>query len=208
MRGYIDLREPPPNRCSFCQGGQEKHLTEGAVMIAFGMYLLEQGALTVELHPDGEHGKRHDLKTTLEANGLKLIQPEGTTPYGGTYQQGNQTVRVTLRPGLGDVVAQLNEKKLIAECKGGIVNTRHAGQLSKLRKGLCEAVGLLMARPANPQERHVAVVPATPETKKVANRMCKRAAAAGIEIALVDENGLVNFVSSQSSIGVVHTPFQ
>ena len=32
-------------------------------MIAFCIYLLEQGALTVELHPDGEHGKRHDLKT-------------------------------------------------------------------------------------------------------------------------------------------------
>lgn len=199
MHSYIDLREPPPNRCSFCHDGQEKHLTEGAVMIAFAMYLLDQGASTVELHRDGEHGKRHDLKTTLEANDLKLTQPEGTTSYGGTYQRGNQTVRVTLKPGLGDVIAQLNEKMLIAECKGGIVNTRHAGQLSRLRKGLCEAVGLLMARSANPQERHIAVVPATPETQKVAIRMCKRAAAAGIEIALIDESGLVNFVSCQSS---------
>jgi hypothetical protein len=166
MHLYIDLREPPPKRCSFCHDGHEKHLTEGAVMIAFAVYLLEQGASTVELHPDGEHGKRHDLKTTLAANGLKLIQPEGTTSYGGTYQRGDQTVRVTLRPGFGDVVAQLNQKTLIAECKGSIVNTRHAGQLSRLRKGLCEAVGLLMARPANPQERHVAVVPATPSKKR------------------------------------------
>jgi hypothetical protein len=77
--------------------------------------------------------------------------------------------------------------------EGGIANTRHSGQLSKLRRGLCEVVGLLMARPLK-DERHVAVVPATPETEKVARRMLPRAMAAGIEIALVDENGCVSFI--------------
>jgi hypothetical protein len=193
MTQYIDLRDPPPKRRSRCDDSQEKHLTEAAVMIAFGMYLLERGALTVELHPDGEHGKRHDLKKNLESHGLKLVRPQGTTLYGGAYQRDHQTVNVTLKPGFGDVVAEIGGKTLVAECKGGGVNTRHAGQLSKLRRGLCEAVGLLMARPLN-GERHVAVVPATPETEKVARRMLPRAMAAGIEIALVNENGCVSFV--------------
>jgi hypothetical protein len=193
MNQYIDLRDPPPNRRPRCEGAQEKHLTEAVVMIAFGIYLLEQGALIVELHPDGEHGKRHDLKKTLETHGLILVRPQGSTSYGGTYQRDHQTVSVTLRPGVGDVVAEIAGKRLVAECKGGVVNTRHAGQLSKLRRGLCEAVGLLMARPLN-GERHVAVVPATPETEKVARRMLPRATAAGIEIALVNENGCVSFV--------------
>ena len=190
---YIDLRDPPPNRRSTCDGAQEQHLTEAAVIIAFGMYLLEQGALTVELHPDGEHGKRHDLKKSLEVHGLMLVRPQGITSYGGTYQRGRETVHVTLKPGVGDVVTEIGGKALVAECKGGVVNTRHAGQLSKLRRGLYEAVGLLMARPLK-GERHVAVVPSTPETEKVARRMLPRATAAGIEIALVDENGCVSFV--------------
>ena len=147
---YIDLRDPPPNRRSSCDGAQEQHLTEAAVIIAFGMYLLEQGALTVELHPDGEHGKRHDLKKSLEVYGLMLVRPQGITSYGGTYQRGHQTVHVTLKPGVGDVVTEIGGKAVVAECKGGVVNTRHAGQLSKLRRGLCEAVGLLMARPLKP----------------------------------------------------------
>jgi hypothetical protein len=46
---------------------------------------------------------------------------------------------------------------IIAECKGGIVNTQHSGQTSRLRKGLCEAVGLLIANPKG--GRQVAVVP-------------------------------------------------
>jgi hypothetical protein len=193
MNEYIDLRDPPPNRRSRCDGDHEKHLTEAAVMIAFGIYLLEQGALIVELHPDGEHGKRHDLKKTLESHGLILVRPQGSTSYGGTYQHDHQTVSVTLKPGVGDVAAEIAGKRLVAECKDGIVNTRHAGQLSKLRRGLCEAVGLLMARPLN-GERHVAVVPATPETEKVARRMLTRTTAAGIEIALVNEKGCVSFV--------------
>jgi hypothetical protein len=193
MSSYIDLRDPPPNRRSRCDDGQEKHLTEAAVIIAFGMYLLERGALTVELHPDGEHGKRHDLKKSLESRGLMLVHPQGTTIYGGTYQRDHQTVNVILKPGVGDVVAKIGGQTLIAECKGGVVNTRHAGQVSKLRRGLCEAVGLLMARPLG-GERHVAVVPATPETEKVARRMLPRVIAAGIEIALVDGKGCVSFV--------------
>jgi hypothetical protein len=194
MNYYLDLRDPPPNRRSCCDGGQEKHFTEAAVMIAFGMFLLEQGAMNVELHPDGEHGKRHDLKKTLEAHGLLLVRPLGSTSYGGIYQRDHQTVSVTLRPGVGDVVAEIGGRTLVAECKGGVLNTRHAGLLSKLRRGLCEAVGLLMARPLS-GERHVAVVPATPESEKVARRMLLRATAAGIEIALVNENGCVSFVT-------------
>jgi hypothetical protein len=31
------------------------------------------------------------------------------------------------------------------QCKGGIINTRHPGQVSPLYRGLCETVGLLTA---------------------------------------------------------------
>jgi hypothetical protein len=71
---------------------------------------------------------------------------------------------------------------VLAECKGGVVNIRHAGQQSRLRRGLFEAVGLLMARPLN-AERQIAVAPETAITATMAARMWTRANAAHIEIA-------------------------
>lgn len=167
-------------------------------MIAFALHLLDSGATAVDLHPDGEHGKRHDLKATLEAQGFQHVAPRGRTKYGGVYSRDNQTVTITVRPGLGDVTATAGGKIVVAECKGGVVNSSHAGQLSRLRRGLCEAVGLLMARPLS-AERHVAVVPATSVTKAVGIRMLPRASAAGIEIALVGSEGDVQFLQAGES---------
>lgn len=58
---------------------------------------------------------------------------------------------------------------------------------------MCEAVGLLLARPLD-RERQVAVVPTTEITTTIAQRMLPRAKIVGIEIALVAENGQVEFL--------------
>jgi hypothetical protein len=134
------------------------------------------------------------VKGTLEAHGFRHMTVMGTTRYGGVYSRADQTVTVTVKPGLGDVSASVGNRVVIAECKGGVVNSSHQGQLSRLRRGLCETVGLLMARPLN-GERQVAVVPATGATRTVAMRMMRRALVAGIEIALVGEDGKVEFVA-------------
>ncbi len=81
-----------------------------------------------------------------------------------------------------------------AECKGGIINTRHPGQVSRLYKGLCETVGMLMATPAQGR-RQVAVVPMTEGTIRLAERLAPRCALAGIEIALVGSRGEVVSIS-------------
>jgi len=202
---YLVLRDPPAKRERFCDGGKEAHLPEAAVMIAFGMYLLENGATAVAIYPDGEHGKKYDIRASLEGHGFSKVIAYGRTNYGGTYERGAQGVQVTLRPGQGDVVARVGQVIVTAECKGGIVNTTHSGQLSKLRRGLCEAVGLLMAHPCN-GGRHIAVVPATRETEKVARRILPRAKAVGIEIALVDENGRVTFVDQSGRSTRLYAP--
>lgn len=182
--------DPPTNRRGKCEG-KERHLTEAAVMLAYGMHLLRTvpELQKVELHPDGEHGKRFEIAQWLSARGFVLKEPQGTTAYCGTYRNNQQVVVVTSTPGKGDVVAQTDDGMIVAECKGGIVNTSHAGQKSRLRKGLCEAVGLLMAREKG--GRQVAVVPNTETTLKLARKLVPRARDAGIEIALVDEQGRV-----------------
>jgi hypothetical protein len=188
----ITMRKPPPNRIGKTEGDLEKHFTEPAVMLAYITYLMDQHPELdgIEIHPDGEHGKQFDIRGWLECRGYKLVQPQGSTTYGGRYDKGNRSILVSLKPGRGDVIGQLNSSKIVAECKGGIINTKHAGLKSKLRRSLCEAVGLLMSR-ENTGEKQYAVVPLTDDTLRLADRMRRRCREAGIEIALVREDGML-----------------
>lgn len=190
----IIARPPPPNRMNACSDEVEHHLPEGAVMLAFSMHLLNTvpHLSEVSIHPDGEHGKRFDFRVWLERRGFAMVLPIGSTSYGGRYSSGSgRTVTVVPASGRGDVVAETNGASFVAECKGGIINTRHAGQLSRLRKGLCETVGLSLASPLVGGRRQFAVVPRTGETERLARRLAPRALLAGIKIALVDGRGKV-----------------
>jgi hypothetical protein len=193
----ITLREPPPNRVSFCDQGVEHHLSEGAVMVAFAMHLLRTvpELKHVAIHPDGEHGKRFDFRDWLERHGFALTAPMGSTTYGGTYSSPEgQAVLVNPKSGRGDVVADIGDLSYVAECKGGVINTRHAGQQSRLRQGLCETIGLSLASPVVDGRRQFAVVPRTNATAALAQRMAQRAKTAGIEIALVDGQGAIHAI--------------
>lgn len=152
MRTFDDLiveRIPSEKRLGKADGDCEKLLTEAAVMLAFAMHLfqLDPDIKAIDIHPDGEHAKRFDIRGWLERQGFLWTTPRGKTNYGGIYLNGDRTITIFPKSGLGDVVARSEKTTLVAECKGGVINTRHPGQVSKLQKGLCEAVGLLIARP-------------------------------------------------------------
>lgn len=187
----VTALEPPPNRVGKSSGLQEHHLYEGAVMLAYAMHLLRtQGARDVRIHPDGEHGKQFDFAGWLGRREFTKTTSLGSTAYGGIYRNSTgQTVTVHPKSGLGDVVAELGNHIMSAECKGGIINTRHPGQVSRLYRGLCETVGMLMATPS--RGRQAAVVPLTDGTLRLAERLAPRCALAGIEIALVGSRGEV-----------------
>jgi hypothetical protein len=99
--------------------------------------------------------------------------------------------------GRGDVAAEGQGFSIVAECKGGIINTRHPGQQSRLRQGLCETVGLSLASPVVPGRRQFVVVPKARATETLARRMAQRAGGAGITIALVDGSGNVFEVAAE-----------
>ena len=197
LPGLITIKQPPAKRAAKAEGGVEKHLTEAAVMLAYAFYLSksDQSLDRVEIHRDGEHGKQFDIRSWLETQGFSLVQPEGSTSYGGEYSDGRRFVHVSLKPGLGDVVAETDAYRTVAECKGGIVNSKHAGQKSRLRRGLCEAVGLLISRPRN-DERQFAVVPQTGDARILAARMYDRCKLAGIGIRLVGGDGAISEVGA------------
>ena len=191
-------KAPPQSRASKANAEHEHHLYEGAVMLAFAMHLLRtEPTSEVCIHPDGEHGKQFDFTGWLERRGFSLQERMGKTSYGGRYRdKEGRVIVINPKSGQGDVKAKVGGEMLSAECKGGIINTKHCGQVSRLRRGLCEAVGLLMDTPPA-QGRQVAVVPYTEVTCRLANCMALRCASVGIEIALVKSRGEVIYVKSR-----------
>ena len=145
-------------------------------MLAVAQWLFEEGALRVLIHPDGMHVKDFDLASWLHNNDFRKIKSIGKTPHGGVYESGERTVEVRFQPGRGDVVAQLGAQRVVVEAKGGCLNSRHPGLLSKLRRHLHEAVGSLFNPPE--ADRLIAAVPQNPETAKLARRMASRCHAA------------------------------
>lgn len=192
LQSLISMKEPPEKRLAKAEGGVEHHMSEAAVMLAFAMHLFKHGAQKVSIHPDGEHGKRFEIQAWLATHGFTWREGWGTTSYAGRYLNGNLVLEVHVKPGQGDVVATIEGHPIVAECKGGIINTRHAGQVSRLRKGLHEAAGQLLTR-SGIGEVNIAVAPLTNTTRDLAIKMAPRANRAGINIALVSATGVVEY---------------
>lgn len=193
----ITERAPTLKRSRGLDGTHEHHLYEGAVMLAYAMHLFRTcPTKEVRIHPDGEHGKQFDFAGWISRRGFTLITATGRTSYGGIYTDAEgRTLIVNPKSGLGDVVTSFNGDSVIAECKGGVINTRHSGRVSLLDRGLHETVGRLMAKPLG--GRQVAVVPYTMRTAELALRLVPRCRQAGIEIALVRSRGEVVDMKSE-----------
>lgn len=192
---YVTKYDPPEARVRYVDGGIELKFTEAAVMLAFAFHLLEQsnGEAEVSIHPDGEHAKLFDISDLLVRRGFHKTASIGKTSYRGRYVRDLNTITVNPKSGLGDVVALINGQRVVAECKGGTVNSSHPGQKSRLRRGLSELIGQLMILPKG-DEPQIAVLPHTTEVQRQAFKMRDRCLLAGIEIALVQQDGAVSFI--------------
>lgn len=196
---YVTDFHSTAKRAIKAEGGVERRMTEAAVMLAVAQHLLalqnaEGQSGEVFLHPDGEHAKQFDIVGCLATLGFQRLAPKGNTTYGGVYGRGADQITVFPKSGLGDVVATVAGRQVIAECKGGTINSRHGGVLSRTRSGLSELIGQLMVLPAD-GSRQIAVRPYTQTAENLAKRLSARCAKAGIEIALVEENGSLIFVA-------------
>jgi hypothetical protein len=168
----------------------DRYFFEGAVMLAYAMHLLRtEPVQEVLIHPDGQHARQVDFPGWLEKHGFHRTIT-ARTPFSGTYQdaEGRQIV-IHPRSGLSDLTAEANGVRIEAECKGGAIETRHPGRLSKLDKSMCEIIGRLMMKA--PGGRLVAVMPKAEVTLRIGRKLAPRCAKAGIEIALVGPNGEV-----------------
>ena len=190
-------RIPPKGREGKCNGTYEQHLHEAAVMLAVATWLFELGAEKVCIHPDGMHIKQFDVCDWLEGERFTKTASRGRTRVGGRYVRDGQSLEIEFTPGRGDVVAEVSGCRIVVEAKGGIINTNHPGQKSKLRKHLYEAVGMLLDDQSGAC-RLIAAVPRHTETQKIAQRIVNRCHEAGIEIALVSGEGEVEFIAGRA----------
>jgi hypothetical protein len=178
--------------------GFEFKLTEGAVQIAVALALLAdpKSCGTAEIYPDGEHAKRFPIREFLIKHGFSHKGMLGTTEYGGVYERG--VTKLTVNPkavhGRGDVVSAISGVTVRVECKGGTINSKHAGVQSRLRSGFAELIGQAMAMEDN-GDRHVIALPLTDLTETQAKRLSVRCLKAGIEIALVRADGSLHWAS-------------
>jgi hypothetical protein len=122
----------------------------------------------------------------------QIKEPQvGRNAWTGTYRRGDKTIRVHSRPGEGDVVATVDGRRIVAECKKGpLVRKPGSPEYPLLTTALGQALLFHVAA----DDIVVAVVPDTPVFRKLAESWRSRPLVrrAGIRIALVARDGAVS----------------
>lgn len=115
----------------------------------------------------------------------------GRNAWTGTYRRGGKTIRVHSRPGEGDVVATVDGRRIVAECKKGpLVRKPGSPEYPLLTTALGQALLFHVAA----DDIVVAAVPDTPVFRMLAESWQSRPLVrrAGIRIALVARDGAVS----------------
>ena len=66
-----------------------------------------------------------DIASFLAARDWSLSAQKGTRPWHGAYTRNDQALHISSTSGAADVVLQLGNRRMVAECKGGPLEKRH-----------------------------------------------------------------------------------
>jgi hypothetical protein len=134
-----------------------------------------------------------DIGRFMAATGWEQIKEPrvGYNAWTGAYQRGDKTIRVHSRPSEGDVVATVNGRRIVAECKKGPLVRKPGSPEYPL---LTTALGQALLFDVSGNDIVVAAVPDTPVSRKLAETWQSRPLVrrAGIRIALVARDGSVS----------------
>ncbi len=128
----------------------------------------------------------------LDDHGWRQTGQAGKNPWQGRYEKGGRCFEIGAFPGVGDVSAQVGEKRIRAECKKGFAE-QHKGnpEYPKLREALGQ---LLTVEDAEASDILVAAVPDTPAYRRLAENWRDRPliGRTGIQIVLVGSDGIID----------------
>jgi hypothetical protein len=122
----------------------------------------------------------------------QIREPQfGRNPRTGAYRRNDKTIRVHSRPGEGDVVATIDGRRVVAQCKKGSLVRKPGSPEYAL---LTPALGQALLFDVSADDIVVTAVPDTPVFRKLAEIWRSRPLVrrAGIRIALVARDGAVS----------------
>jgi hypothetical protein len=122
----------------------------------------------------------------------QIREPQfGRNPRTGAYRRNDKTIRVHSRPGEGDVVATIDGRRVVAQCKKGSLVRKPGSPEYAL---LTPALGQALLFDVSADDIVVTAVPDTPIFRKLAETWRSRPLVrrAGIRIALVARGGAVS----------------
>ncbi|KAB0573119.1 hypothetical protein [Brucella pituitosa] len=141
-----------------------------------------------------------EISAYLQSQGWMKIEglPKSKNDWTGIYKRASATLRVHSRSGIGDVVASIDGRMIIAECKKGPLVTKPG---SPERPLLNNALGQALLINASDTDIVVAAVPDSPAFRKLAEvwRERPRLKRAGIQIVLVNRDGSVAGLTIKAS---------
>jgi hypothetical protein len=134
-----------------------------------------------------------DIGRFMAATGWKQIkEPQvGRNAWTGAYRRSDKTIRVHSRPGEGDVVATVDGRRIVAECKKGPLLRKPGSPEYPL---LTTALGQALLFEVLADDIVVAAVPDTPVFRRLAEAWRSRPLVrrASLRIALVARDGAVS----------------
>jgi hypothetical protein len=134
-----------------------------------------------------------DIGRFMAATGWKQIkEPQvGRNAWTGAYRRSDKTIRVHSRPAEGDVVATVDGRRIVAECKKGPLLRKPGSPEYPL---LTTALGQALLFEVLADDIVVAAVPDTPVFRRLADAWRSRPLVrwAGLRIALVARDGAVS----------------
>ena len=122
----------------------------------------------------------------------QIREPQfGRNPRTGAYRRNDKTIRVHSRPGEGDVVATIDGRRVVAQCKKGSLVRKPGSPEYAL---LTPALGQALLFDVSADDIVVTAVPDTPVFRKLAETWRRRPLVrrAGILVALVARDGAVS----------------
>lgn len=169
---------------------------EVSLRLAFHLLALEGSHKSAMVAIDGAQIRVHDsavfpIAAFLDDQGWTQITQRGKNAWQGVYEQNGCTLTVSSQSGIGDVVAEIDNRQIRAESKKGPLIKKSGNPEYRLIR---EAIGQLMTVETVDERDILAVaVPLTKQFRSLAERWRARPliARAGLHIVLVGRDGSV-----------------
>jgi hypothetical protein len=136
-------------------------------------------------------GRLFDIDAFLSANKWELTRQEGKRAWHGVYSRGDKQLHISSSSGTADVLLQLGNRRVVAECKGGPLIKRPGSPEHRILK---EALGQALIWNGYADDLLIVAVPDTQWFRPLVTSWQQRPLVlkAGIQIALVAPTGAVS----------------